>query len=127
MMINRTKGFTLVELLLAAAIMATTIVTILYIFTGCSFLVEEYRNNTIAINYARLIMEEIKNASYISLASAQSIGNLISSGDANVTVSFSGTNPLNVLVTVNYKNRRQLINPNLAPASVSLRSYMTNE
>jgi prepilin-type N-terminal cleavage/methylation domain-containing protein len=126
-MIRDYKGFTLVELLLAAAILATTIVVILHIFIGCSFLVEEYRNNTIAINHARLVMEEIKNASYVSLASAQWLGNAMSAGDEDITVSFSGTDPLNVLVTVNYRNRRQLMNPDLAPVSVSLRSHMTNE
>jgi prepilin-type N-terminal cleavage/methylation domain-containing protein len=126
-MIRDYKGFTLVELLLAAAILATTIVVILHIFIGCSFLVEEYRNNTIAINHARLVMEEIKNASYISLASAQWLGNAISAGDDDIIVSFSGTDPLDVLVTVNYRNKRQLINPALAPASASLRTHMTNE
>jgi type II secretory pathway pseudopilin PulG len=141
LMIKAYKGFTLVELLLAAAIMVTTIVAILHIFIGCSFLVEEYRNHTIAVNHARLVMEEIKNASYISLASAQSSGwgtwatsPLPNGGGCNVldgeniTVSFSGSDPLiDVLVTVNYRGRRQVINPALGPLSVSLRSHITNE
>jgi prepilin-type N-terminal cleavage/methylation domain-containing protein len=138
-MIKDYKGFTLIELLLAAAIMATAIVAILHIFIGCSFLVGEYRNHTIAVNHARLVMEEIKNASYISLASAQSPGwgawatapggggcNVLDGED--ITVSFSGAEPLiNVLVTVNYRGRRQMMNPALEPLTVSLRSHITNE
>lgn len=149
-------GFTLLELAISAAILAASLVIILAVFIGCSYLIEDLRHRTIAVNDARLVIEEIKNASYAALSGAATpppnfadwgawaVAPLSSGGGGlnnidrplygldgeSVTVSYpNGTlaDPLEVLVTVSYRGRRQRINPAAPPVSVSLRTTMTDE
>ena len=149
-------GFTLLELALAAAILAASLVIILAVFIGCSYFNEDLRYRTIAINDARLVIEEIKNASYPSLQNATNpplafaswgawaVAPLTSGGGGlnnvdrplyglegeSVTVSYPNgplADPLEVLVAVSYRGRRQKINPASAPISVDLRTTMTDE
>ena len=60
---SRTRGFTLTELLLAAAIMAFVLCGLLILFINSSFLNEGNRNFTTAVAHAQYIMEELRNES----------------------------------------------------------------
>ena len=53
------KGFTLVELLIAAAIFAFAMSGILLMFTNCTFLDQANRNKSIATIHAEFVMEDI--------------------------------------------------------------------
>jgi len=57
-------GFTLLELMIAAAILIVALLGLLGVFTGCFGLNETARNLTIAINGAQEKMEEIRNADF---------------------------------------------------------------
>jgi len=56
------KGFTLSELLLAAAILAFVLVGLLALFINCLALNDSNRNLTVAATHAQYIMEQIKDA-----------------------------------------------------------------
>ena len=137
----------MVELMLATAILASTCVVILGAFIGCSYLVDNYRDLTIAVNHGRTVLEEVKNYSY-SVSTLSNLSNPPSSfaswdawaispsgGNCNtlnqeiVNVSFSlaGTNPRTVTVSVNYRGRKQIIDHQLPPASISLQARITSE
>ena len=134
-------GFTLIELLLAGAIMASTAVVILALVISCSYLNDSSREFTVAVNHARLVLEEIKNSSYSSLSEAQSPptghaswgawataangGGCNTLNSEQIYVAFTGTDPLDVLITVTYRGRRQIPNPAALPVSVSLRTRVT--
>jgi type II secretory pathway pseudopilin PulG len=105
------KAFTLVELLLAAAILALVISGLLLVFLNCIFLNEANRNSTTAISHAQFAMEEIKNTNFGSIASA-TWGNstIVSKGlnplnNESISIGVSGSTVLNVNVTVNWKDR----------------------
>lgn len=61
------KGFTLAELLLAAAILAFALSSLLLVFINCIILNESSRNLTVAYSALQARMEEIKNTSFGSL------------------------------------------------------------
>lgn len=67
-------GLTLAELLLAAAILAFALSSLLAVFLSCFFLNAANRNLTIASSHTQYVMEEIKNES-----SLQAIRDKISS------------------------------------------------
>lgn len=58
------KGVTLVEMLLAAAILAYTVCGMLALYAGCFDLISTSKNTSIAINAAQGLMEEIRNAPF---------------------------------------------------------------
>ncbi len=116
------KGFTLSELLLAAAILAFVLSGLLLLFINCIILNEANRNLSVATSHAQYIMEEIKNAGTL-----QSIKAKIDSGNftsfqvlpnENITVCCcnspcssclgscqSAGDPLGIYVRVNWKDR----------------------
>jgi len=105
------RAFTLTELLLAAAILAFALTGLLMIFINCIFLNDANRNLTIAFTHAQFAMEEIKNTDFASIAS-QTWNNatIISKGlvplnSESIIITVTGTEPLDVLVTVNWKDR----------------------
>ncbi len=53
------KGFTLPEVLIAAAIFAFAIAAILKMFIGCAFLDQTNRNKGVATTHAEFVMEDI--------------------------------------------------------------------
>ncbi len=59
MSLTNKKGFTLSELLLAAAIFAFAMSGILLMFVNCSFLDQANRNKSIATAHAEFVMEDI--------------------------------------------------------------------
>lgn len=122
MMKKYCKGFTLSELLLAAAILAFVLAGLLALFIKCLSLNDSNRNLTVAVTHAQYIMEEIKDACEQNFALAQAN---ITNGNWNLsraqlqsapynlsalndeTISTAVTqsaNPLGVSVTVSWKD-----------------------
>ena len=126
-------GFTLSELLLAAAILVFVLAGLLALFLNCSVLNEANRNLTVATSHAQYVMEEIKNES--GLANIKNKINTEGTWDVNTIINkglqalpsesiaicccsppCSGTNPcvscpatgdlLGVSVTVTWRDRR---------------------
>ena len=58
------KSFTLPELILATAILAIALCSILMSFYACFFLNEANRNRSIAISHAQYILEDIKSMDF---------------------------------------------------------------
>lgn len=129
------KGFTLVELLLATAILALVLTGILALFINCVFLNEANRNLAIATSHAQYIMEEIRDTDFDSIDSAITgetwdlSENEIKSPPYNLTalideqidtnITQSG-NPLGVSVRVSWTDRGQ------RARVTELRTYMTD-
>lgn len=105
------KSFTLVELLLAAVILAFVLTGLLALFISCIFLNETNRNTTIATSHAQFAMEEIKNTTFTSIAGAtwnsatiQTKG-LVPLNSETIVINVAGINLLDITVTVNWKDR----------------------
>lgn len=73
--ISSNSAFTLVELLLASAILAFALSGLLALFTNCIVLNETSKNSFIALHHAELVIEEIKNTDF------SDISNKIQNGD----------------------------------------------
>src|SRR3989338_8491343 len=111
------KGFTLGEVILAAAILVFALSGLLSLFISCALLNEANRNRSVAMAHAQYIMEEIKHTDF------GSIQNKIESGDwdwdeseienaglvkikgESVDVGVSGSDPLEVTATVAWNDR----------------------
>jgi prepilin-type N-terminal cleavage/methylation domain-containing protein len=122
---NGRKGFTLVELLMTAAILAYVLCGILALFVNCMFLNEGNRNSSIAIGHAQFALEEKKNTAFASITSetwntaaisAKGLAPLIGE---SIGIVVSGVEPKDVNVTVTWRDR------NLRNRSVNLRTLIT--
>lgn len=111
------KGFTLVELLLAAAILVFAIVGLAALFINVALLNDANRNLTIATSHAQFVMEKIKDANFSSLstditngiwnynkAAIDTAGLTALKGETITTVA-SGTNLLDITITVSWQDR----------------------
>lgn len=65
---NRIRGFTLMELLIAASILVFTLAGLLALFIACIFLNRSNRNLTIATTHAEQVLEEVKSLDFYSIA-----------------------------------------------------------
>ena len=111
-------GFTLAEVILAAAILVFALAGLLALFISCMLLNESSRNRATAIAHAQYVMEEIKNTNFDNIETNINAGNWnwdeteIAANDLPVlraeaietTVSASG-DPAGVLVTVSWQDR----------------------
>ncbi|MFC1658583.1 hypothetical protein ACFL1D_04260 [Candidatus Omnitrophota bacterium] len=126
---KHTRGLTLAELLLAAAIMAFVICGLIALFVNCSFLNEGNRNLTMALSHAQYIMEEIRNEGDLdqikTMIDNQSFTGLSGLSSESISVCCydmpwanpassclescitDGGNPLGVYVSVSWQDRRQ--------------------
>ncbi|MDP2938771.1 MAG: type II secretion system protein [Candidatus Omnitrophota bacterium] len=101
-------GFTLMELMIAAMILAFVLVSLLASFIACLDLVEISKNTSIAINNAQNKLEEIKNTSYAQIKNNY---NNIAFNVVGITgkgVSYvDDTNPelLEVMISISWKQR----------------------
>ncbi len=81
------KGFTLVELLMAVLILGFTLVGLIQVFIRCSALAELAQNKTVVVSLLQDKMEEIRNYDYSSVAadyaSGGAVGNTFSLSPAN--------------------------------------------
>lgn len=105
------KGFSLVELLLAAVILAFVLTGLLALFISCIFLNDTNRNTTIATSHAQFAMEEVKNTTFASITGATWNSAVIASkgltslSSETIIINVTGTDPLDITVTVNWKDR----------------------
>lgn len=111
---NKRKGFTLVEVMLATAIMVTALAAFVYGLTQSANLTETVRNQDIAINAAQEKLEEIANSNLSQIMNYNklplnsfSVSGLTPTPAGNkVTVKQVGTTNLyDVTVTVTWQQR----------------------
>ncbi|MBL7070033.1 MAG: hypothetical protein ISS27_01000 [Candidatus Omnitrophica bacterium] len=110
---QKVEGFTLPELLFAAAVLAFVLVSLLFIFTSCLFLDESSRNSTLATSHAEYVIEDIKDTSFAQIpamagtwdTSAITAAGLNPVTGESIVIAVSGVNPLNINVTVNWSDR----------------------
>jgi len=119
MVYSKTKGLTLAELLLTAAIMAFVLCGLLILFVNCSFLNDANRNLVVAMTHIQYILEDIRNTDFTGLESTITTGswdwnegdivsnNLISLPNEYIDTNvFQSGNPLGVSVMVTWQDRR---------------------
>lgn len=105
------KGFTLAELILAAAILAFAISGLLTLFINCIFLNTANSNVSIATAHAQYALEEVKKTNFTSIQSQTwdktiiSAKGLIPLDSESVVINVTGVKVLDVTVTVNWKDR----------------------
>ena len=129
MSLTNKKGFTLVELLIAAAILAFAMSGILLMFINCAFLDQANRNKSIAATHAEFVMEDImeymRSGDIVPLqddiddgtwtwGDSATISTKLGCASSSVlnsesitTAYVDETNPLDVTVTVSWKDRAQ--------------------
>jgi hypothetical protein len=126
-------GFTLAELLLAAAILAVVLVGLLQLFLGCILLNEMNRNLSAATTHAEYVLEGVWHVPFVSIASQINAGDWDFTGDSDFTAAgltrlngetidtqISGSDPYNITVTVQWYDQRQ------RQRSLSLQTKVTN-
>ena len=113
------RGFTLAELLVSVAILAYAISGSMALFFYCFFTNEMNRNLTAATSHAQYIMEDIRNTTFSSISTNISGGTwdfntagvtaagLSALNSEAIDTQVSGSNPLDVSVTVTWQDRRQ--------------------
>ena len=116
----KSKAFTLPELLLAAAILAFAVSSILLAFISCMVLNEMNRNLTTATSHAQFVLEEIKDTNFNAVKgctgnctawdwSSTSINSkgieALPNESIDTTVSLIGSTLLDVTVRVGWKDR----------------------
>ncbi len=111
-------GFTLAEVILAAAILVFALAGLLALFISCMLLNESSRNRATAIAHAQYVMEEIKNTNFANIETNINAGNwnwdeteieneslpVLKSELITTTVPASG-DPVEVLVEVEWQDR----------------------
>jgi type II secretory pathway pseudopilin PulG len=113
---RKTKAFTLVELLLVAAILSYALSAILATFTNTLAFNEMSRNLTTATTHAEHILENVRNTTFSNVSTNISSGTwnwnattitsngLTALNSESISTSSSGTNPLTVTVTVSWND-----------------------
>ncbi|MDD5566156.1 MAG: prepilin-type N-terminal cleavage/methylation domain-containing protein [Candidatus Omnitrophica bacterium] len=113
------KGFTLAELLLAAAILAFALTSLLVLFVNCLFLNENNRNTGIAVGHAQYVLEDIKNTAFELMSTRIQNGTwswssavieshgLTPLRNELIATNCSGTDPLDVRVRVFWQSKGQ--------------------
>lgn len=112
------NAFSLVELLVTAAIMAYSLSVILTTYNNSALLNEASRNQTSAIAHANVVMEEIRGTNFNAVAANITAGiwnwnaaavttkGLTALNTESIATTFTGTNPLTITVTVAWKNTK---------------------
>ena len=113
------KGMTLTELLLAAAILAFVLCGLVSLFVSCSLLNDSNRNLTTVMTHAQYILEDIRDSNFTNLESSITTGswdwneaeivshNLVALSNESIdTDVFQSGNPLGVSVRIDWTDRR---------------------
>ena len=126
------KGYTLVEVLIAALILGLTLSVIMAGLVGCIALNAASRNYTSATEHAQLIMEEIRNTAFGSIATNITSGTwtlntagvtakgLTALNSESITTTSSGSTVLDVTVTVFWNDLNSRVR------SLTLRTSIAN-
>ena len=129
--LSKSKGFSLVELLVSAAILGYALSVILVSFVNNMELTQTSRNLTKAITHAEFVMEDIRNTQFSNIATKINAGdwdwntatitakglNVLMSESISTTV--SGTSLLDITVTVSWTGAKQ------RPQTKSIRTMIT--
>ena len=102
------NGFTLLELLIATAILLTVLSGLMLTFVSCILLNESNSNLIKAVNDAQYILEQVKGLAYNQIATYTSpvFNNL---NNESITLSRSiGSRIAEIVVTVNWVERQRL-------------------
>ncbi len=113
------KGLTLAEILLSLAIIVIAFSAIILVFASCVVLNEASREQTIAIAHANYVMEDIKNTNFGTIKNngdtqwdfditALTNKGLNALSNESIDTQVSGSDLLDVVVTVTWQNRRQV-------------------
>lgn len=113
------KGFTLVELLIASAILVFALTGLLGLFISCIFLNQSNRNLTVATTHAQFVLEDIKNQNFAGIPAYSKTWtnaeipvkwpSLTSNSlldQEYFVISVTGTDILDIALTVNWKDRK---------------------
>ena len=118
----RTKGVSLVELLITAGILVFVLCGLLVLFNNCIFLNKTNRNLTVAMSHAQYVMESVKNTPSDQITTNIDAGvwdwntdpqftsnNLIRlTNEAIITNYVPASNPLEVWVDVTWDDPRPM-------------------
>jgi len=101
------KGFTLIELMIAAVILAIAVLGIFLAFSNAWMGMANARDRTVATNYAREAMENVKNMDFEKIiTTTKSVTNASKKYRIDVNVSLEDPNLKKVLTVVSWKDRR---------------------
>jgi len=100
------KGFSLIELMVAVAILAMAIFGIFHAYSAGFMGMADARDRTVATNYAQEAMEDVKNMDFEKIApTSKSVINANRKYRIDVNVSLESTNLKKVFTVVSWKNR----------------------
>ncbi len=104
---SSSKGFTLLELLIASTILLFAISGLLYAFVSAQVMSESNRNLVTAANDAQFVLEQMKNLSYSQLG-AYALPAFTHLNDETLTLTRTiGPKTADVTVTVNWTERQR--------------------
>lgn len=104
---SSSKGFTLIELMVASLILLCAIGGLLYTFVSIQVMTESNRNLITAVNDAQFVLEQMKNLTYSQLGTytAPALAHL---NNETVTLTRSvGPKLANVTVTIRWTERQR--------------------
>lgn len=113
------KAFTLIEVMLGAALLVTVLVSIIAVYMICFELVSTSRNMTFAVNEAQAMMEEIRDYDFYIIYSYYNNKTFtvseITSGNSRGVVYVDNSNPslLKVTISVCWRDRTRTIGEDL--------------
>lgn len=109
------NGFTLLELLISCFILVFASASILLMFITSTFLLDDSRHATVALNDAQTVLEEIRRVANASLSNVVSTDwqnwaagnglNTLNEENIQVTFADSSSDPLEVNVSVNWNEK----------------------
>ncbi len=128
------KSLTLIEVLIAAAILTMVLVGTILAFTRCIMLNEHNRNLTIATMHAQYVMEDIKNTNFNLILDSINNGDW-NWGDAEIgavglsplsneiiTITVSGTDLLDITINVSWKD----MEGRASPANIGFQTFLAS-
>lgn len=107
---KNSRGFTLLELMIGAAVLITALAGLIAAFSGCFTLNETARNTTIAINGAQDRIEWIRNITFDQISNQDGTNfeiNGLSDGDSEGIVEVDSSNPdlYRITVTISWRQK----------------------
>mgnify|MGYP001052508228 CR=1 FL=1 len=101
------KGFSLIELMVAVIILAIAVLGIFFAFSSGWMGMADARDRTVATNYAREAMENVKNMDFEKIiTTTKSVTDANKKYRVDVNVSLEETNLKKVLTVVSWKDRK---------------------